>query len=59
LTGFEDLVPVLRRKLDGMLERDFEEVGDYSIVRYRPRTEGSFARIERIQKAGETGPIGA
>ncbi|HEX8262816.1 MAG TPA: SpvB/TcaC N-terminal domain-containing protein, partial [Allosphingosinicella sp.] len=53
LTGFEDLVPVLRPAGGGALEPDVEQIGDHRIHRYRPRTEGAFARIERIHRAGE------
>ncbi|RVP47331.1 SpvB/TcaC N-terminal domain-containing protein [Sinorhizobium medicae] len=49
LSGFEDLVPATRS--DGT--PDIEEIGGYRIQRYRPRIEGSFARIERIHKQGE------
>ncbi|GAA4803740.1 SpvB/TcaC N-terminal domain-containing protein [Lysobacter hankyongensis] len=49
LTGFDDLVPAMRA--DGT--PDIEDVGGYRIQRYRPRIEGTFARIERIHKTGE------
>ena len=55
LTGFEDLVPAMRMKHDGTVERDADTIGPFRVVRYRPRTEGAFARIERIQKSGEVG----
>ncbi|XXT18782.1 SpvB/TcaC N-terminal domain-containing protein [Sorangium sp. So ce429] len=48
LSGMEDLVPV--RGADGAIER--LEEGDETMERYRPRTEGAFARIERRWKAG-------
>ncbi|WP_438029770.1 SpvB/TcaC N-terminal domain-containing protein [Sorangium sp. So ce233] len=48
LSGMEDLVPV--RGADGAIER--LEEGDETVERYRPRTEGAFARIERRWKAG-------
>ncbi|WP_434043958.1 MULTISPECIES: SpvB/TcaC N-terminal domain-containing protein [Sorangium] len=48
LSGMEDLVPV--RGADGAIERLAE--GDETVERYRPRTEGAFARIERRWKAG-------
>src|SRR6266852_6137688 len=38
LSGAEDLVPVWVKEI---------ERGDYRVQRYRPRTEGLFARIER------------
>jgi RHS repeat-associated protein len=43
LSGEEDLVPV--RREDGTIER--VEEGNEIVERYRPRTEGAFARIER------------
>lgn len=46
-SGAEDLVPALRWDVDHW-EPDTGQIGLYSIRRYRPRTEGSFARIERI-----------
>jgi RHS repeat-associated protein len=46
LSGAEDLVPV--RINDGSGTRpDAFDRGDYRVQRYRPRTEGLFARIER------------
>jgi RHS repeat-associated protein len=45
LAGSEDLVPVL--KADGTRFEDTISAPGYSIHRYRPRTEGLFARIER------------
>jgi RHS repeat-associated protein len=46
LSGAEDLVPV--RVADGTGTRlDVFERGDHRVQRYRPRTEGLFARIER------------
>jgi hypothetical protein len=59
LSGAEDLVPAFRRDADGNLVRDANGncsvaedprvVGgvNYLVRRYRPRTEGLFARIER------------
>ncbi|WP_432825050.1 SpvB/TcaC N-terminal domain-containing protein [Dactylosporangium sp. CA-092794] len=55
LFGAEDLVPAFRLTGTGELERDArqrpirdeDDRDGYHIVRYRPRTEGSFARIER------------
>ncbi len=47
LAGAEDLVPLLRWHNNAWAP-DTEEVGDYSIKRYRPRIEGQFARIECI-----------
>lgn len=53
LSGAEDLVPVFTA--DGVLWRaDREESGEqYTVRRYRPRTEGLFARIERWQRASD------
>jgi RHS repeat-associated protein len=46
LSGAEDLVPI--RVKDGTGTRlDVFDRGDYRVQRYRPRTEGLFARIER------------
>ncbi|HEU4405627.1 MAG TPA: SpvB/TcaC N-terminal domain-containing protein [Polyangiaceae bacterium] len=46
LSGAEDLVPV-RLKSGSGTALDTVERGDYRVQRYRPRTEGLFARIER------------
>jgi len=46
MSGAEDLVPVLDDDGGPMVLPD---VAGYAITRYRPRTEGSFARIERWQ----------
>jgi hypothetical protein len=46
LSGAEDLVPV-RTKDAGGTRLDTFDRGDYRVQRYRPRTEGLFARIER------------
>lgn len=45
LSGAEDLVPMLQAN-ETLYEDDTSVVG-YTIRRYRPRIEGSFARIER------------
>lgn len=45
LSGSEDLVPVLAP--DGSRFEDRASAAGYTIHRYRPRIEGSFARIER------------
>ncbi|MBD1833294.1 toxin [Cyanobacteria bacterium FACHB-472] len=54
LSGAEDLVPVLRA--DDSREVLDSPDGQFKIQRYRPRTEGLFARIERWTKldSGET-----
>jgi RHS repeat-associated protein len=46
LSGAEDLVPVREQKVAGCKIQETQH-GDYRVRRYRPRTEGSFARIER------------
>ncbi|MDR4497890.1 MAG: hypothetical protein MRK02_08235 [Candidatus Scalindua sp.] len=45
ISGAEDLVPVLRS--DGSRFVDETSAPDHTILRYRPRIEGLFARIER------------
>jgi RHS repeat-associated protein len=56
LSGAEDLVPCLKREIDhatGEPRWTPEEPiirGDYTVARYRPRTEGLFARIEKWVK---------
>jgi RHS repeat-associated protein len=55
LSGSEDLVPALRLDAEGEVVRDGNgraqadetEIDGYRVRRYRPRTEGPFARIER------------
>jgi RHS repeat-associated protein len=47
LSDAEDLVPVLAPGPDGNWAPDDPVSADYRIERYRPRVEGSFARIER------------
>lgn len=49
-SGVEDLVPVLDPSHNWKTE-EFTK-GNYTIRRYRPRIEGNFSRIERIQKKG-------
>lgn len=49
LSGAEDLVPVLNA--DGSRHTDTTTASGYTIVRYRPRIEGLFARIERWTNA--------
>ena len=44
LSGAEVLVPAL---LKGSLGRDELDEGGFHVVRYRPRIEGAFARIEK------------
>jgi len=47
-SGAEDLVPLLEEQPSGAWHR-VEIPGEYQVKRYRPRIEGGFARIERIQ----------
>ena len=62
MSGAEDLVPILKKVVDpasGQVTWAPEPAvahGDFSVFRYRPRTEGLFARIERWVHAatGET-----
>jgi RHS repeat-associated protein len=57
LSGAEDLVPVLKKDEKGEWKLDEDRDRDgYIVRRYRPRTEGLFARIERwIRKSdGDT-----
>ncbi|MEO8677787.1 MAG: SpvB/TcaC N-terminal domain-containing protein [Vicinamibacterales bacterium] len=51
LSGAEDLVPVLDAA--GMRHEDLLAAPGYRIQRYRPRTEGLFARIERWTRLGD------
>src|SRR6185369_1265054 len=44
ISGAEDLVPVLQ---DGSRLEDNYSTPEFTILRYRPRIEGLFARIER------------
>jgi RHS repeat-associated protein len=46
LSGTEDLVPAYS-ETGGAWEQDVRDDGAYRVYRYRPRTEGLFARIER------------
>jgi hypothetical protein len=59
LSGAEDLVPALRKQGDNWEKDVLERAVDgtaYVVHRYRPRTEGLFARIERWEHeaTGET-----
>jgi len=57
LSGAEDLVPVYRQAADGSWLKNADgqfvihddTIDGYRVRRYRPRTEGLFARIERWQ----------
>lgn len=65
LSGAEDLVPVYRQNAVGSWirnpEGDFviheEDLDGYRIRRYRPRSEGLFARIERWSKLGASDDV--
>lgn len=46
MSGAEDLVPALVEDSGNWIRDQYTETG-YNIYRYRPRTEGLFARIER------------
>src|SRR5262249_33292877 len=48
ISGVEDLVPVLSAK--GAIHDDVPSLPGFAIRRYRPRIEGSFARIERCTR---------
>lgn len=51
LSGAEDLVPLLEKQGDNKWIKYFKQRTDngnsYTVTRYRPRIEGSFARIEK------------
>ncbi len=47
LSGAEDLVPALIKNVIGEWENDTYYKDEFYIQRYRPRTEGLFARIEK------------
>jgi len=47
-SGVEDLVPYLEKSKNGNWIKKEKELEDYTVKRYRPRIEGGFARIERI-----------
>jgi RHS repeat-associated protein len=49
LSSAEDLVPALYRDSSGNWQHDTTTIGPYNVRRYRPRVEGLFARIERLQ----------
>lgn len=55
LSGAEDLVPAYRKNPADEWEADADTVGGVSVRRYRPRTEGMFARIEQIRVTGHVG----
>jgi RHS repeat-associated protein len=55
LSGAEDLVPVLWREPDGLRPEAAVRVVNghrYEVRRFRPRVEGTFARIERWTEVG-------
>ncbi len=49
LSGAEDLVPALKEENGSWIPIEYEENG-YFIKRFRPRTEGSFSKIEKFTK---------
>jgi RHS repeat-associated protein len=52
LSGAEDLVPELEDRGRRRSERRAEDGREYTVLRYRPRIEGLFARIERWTDLG-------
>lgn len=50
-SGGEDLVPYLKEDDSGDWSEKVESVDGFTITQYRPRVEGSFARIEKITNA--------
>ncbi|KAH7138741.1 insecticidal toxin complex protein [Dendryphion nanum] len=57
LAGEDDLVPVLEETRSGWVPVQQSQRGEYLVKRYRPRTEGSFHRIERWVKASDRSDI--
>ena len=56
LSDAEDLVPVIIPQAGGWIRQDFSATragAIYAVQRYRPRIEGSFARIERWTNAAD------
>lgn len=54
-SGVEDLVPALKKGSGGRLDPDESTMPDGTAVkRYRPRIEGGFSRIEKLQNGQET-----
>jgi RHS repeat-associated protein len=53
-SGAEDLVPELIRDAEGNWKKHVFTVNNVTITRYRPRIEGSFARIEKIEDNNNT-----
>jgi RHS repeat-associated protein len=51
-SGAEDLVPELVKDAGGHWVKNIIRKDDTVITRYRPRIEGSFARIEKIEEHG-------
>ncbi len=56
LSGAEDLVPVLVKSGENWIREPHPDNDTFEIQRYRPRTEGLFARIERWTNR-ETGEV--
>jgi RHS repeat-associated protein len=55
LFGSEDLVPASKKDLSGAWIPDVADDGPAHAVRYRPRIESEFSRIEKIAVKGEIG----
>ena len=53
LSGYEDLVPALKRKHTGAWRTVEYDRDRYRVKQYRPRVEGLFARIERWTRADD------
>lgn len=50
-SGAEDLVPAFNKDADGNWIKDQETQNGITVIRYRPRIDGTFARIEKITEA--------
>jgi RHS repeat-associated protein len=51
-SGTEDLLPELIKDSEGNWAKHATNENDVSVVHYRPRIEGEFARIERVSENG-------
>ena len=49
ISGAEDMIPYLEQDQEGRWEPVIHHVDGLTIKRYRPRIEGAFSRIERIE----------
>lgn len=54
MSGTEDLVPFLQLQTNGYWQPVEKTVNGFHIKQYRPRIEGAFSLIERIQRQGES-----